>query len=225
MAAPGFSTTLDDLDGMAASGILLLSDPGAPRRDRRERPPDGQGTLLRGPDRAALRGLLRGAPAVKFAPDYVACVLNDVFEDAKAQFLVAADGDSLRAPGDARRAGHRLAGRRPRACRGARLHRSRRRSPGAVRRHLRGPVLLRRTADRGAVRRGRRRTAAHRTLAQRHRHDDVPHAPARDGAGADRRDARRCAGRCSTSRRGTPRTSFPRTLIRSRRSRRRSRIT
>ena len=24
---------------------------------------------------------------MKFAPDYVACVLNDVFEDAKAQFL------------------------------------------------------------------------------------------------------------------------------------------
>ena len=24
---------------------------------------------------------------MKFAPDYIACVLNDVFEDAKAQFL------------------------------------------------------------------------------------------------------------------------------------------
>ena len=144
----GFLHDLDDLDGMAASGILLLSDTelhaavaASGRRTVKER----FCADLIVPRYEAFYGELR---PVRFAPDYVACVLNDVFEDAKAQFLsplmaihyahlvmlveqgivVAADG--------------------ARACRGARLDRPRRRSPGAVRRHLRGPVLLRRTADR-----------------------------------------------------------------------------
>ena len=72
---------------MAASGILLLTDPelhaAVAARGRRTVAEN----VLRGPDRAALRGLLQGAASVKFAPDYVACVLNENFEDAKAQFL------------------------------------------------------------------------------------------------------------------------------------------
>ena len=46
---------------------------------------------------------------MKFAPEYVTCVLNENFEDAKAQFLEPADAHPLRAPGDAHRAGDRPA--------------------------------------------------------------------------------------------------------------------
>ena len=49
----------------------------AARGYRRGVPPDGQ------PDQPALT-----APDMKFAPEYVTCVLNENFEDAKAQFLV-----------------------------------------------------------------------------------------------------------------------------------------
>ena len=105
--------------------------------------------------------------AVKFSPDYVACVLNDNFEDAKAQFLCAADGDSLRASGDARRAGHRLARPTRRAlARGARRASI---STRSARSRYDGTYedlffYVERLIV-GAVRRGRRRPAAHRALA------------------------------------------------------------
>ena len=76
---------------------------------------------------------------------------------------------------------------------------ARRRPAGGLRRQLRGPVLLRRAADRRRVRRRGRRPAAHRALAQRHRHDDVPHAAARDGAGRAGRRRCGCARCCSSS--------------------------
>ena len=181
----GFLHDVDDLDGMAASGILAAERSRASRRDRRERPPDGQGTLLRRPDRAALRDLLRGAPAVKFAPDYVACVLNDNFEDAKAQFLAPlmaihyAHLVMLVEQGIVRRP---MAARLPRRSTPSISTPSARCSYDGTYEDL---FFYVERLIVGAVRRGRRRTAAHRPLAQRHRHDDVPHAPARDGAGAD----------------------------------------
>ena len=116
---------------------------------------------------------------MRFAPEYVTCVLNENFEDAKAQFLaplmrihyahlVMLREQGIVSPADAGaiRGGARfdLHGGSP---------------PGGLRRHLRGSVLLRRAADRGCLRRRRRGTAAHGALAQRHRHDDVPDAAAR----------------------------------------------
>ena len=99
---------------------------------------------------------------MKFAPDYVACVLNDVFEDAKAQFLaplmaihyahlVMLVEQGIVSPADGRALAAALDSVDLDAVRQVQL-----------RRQLRRPVLLRRAADRGAVRRGRRRTAAHR---------------------------------------------------------------
>ena len=54
---------------------------------------------------------------------------------------VAADGDSPRAPGDARRPRHRHRSGRPHPARRARLHLDERRPGDALRRPLRGPVL------------------------------------------------------------------------------------
>ena len=146
---------------------------------------------------------------MKFAPDYVTCVLNDNFEDAKAQFLsplMAIHYAHLVMLAEQRHR-RRQTPRTPSA--GARRDRSRRGSRGAVRRHLRGPVLLRRSADRRRVRRGRGRPAAHRALAQRHRHDDVPDAAAGDGAGAGRRDAGAAPTCCSTLAARHPGDVFP----------------
>ncbi len=67
---------------------------------------------------------------------------------------------------------------------GARLDLAERHPVHAVRRHLRGPVLLHRAAAGQGVRRGRRRPPAHRAQPQRHRHDDVPDAAARVHRGA-----------------------------------------
>ena len=138
----------------------------------------------------------------------------------------AAAGDPLRAPGDAGRAGHRLRAptRARSATRSTAICRDTR-PPRALRRHLRGPVLLRRAPDRRARRR-RRRPPAHRAQPQRHRHDDVPDAAARASSSTCstatlelRGDAR------SASPRRTARRCSRRTRTRSRRSRRRSRTT
>ena len=56
---------------------------------------------------------------MRFSPEYVRLVLNENFEDAKAQFLVAADGDQLRAPGDAGGAADRRRATKPHAIRAA----------------------------------------------------------------------------------------------------------
>ena len=103
---------------------------------------------------------------MKFAPEYVTYVLNENFEDAKALFL-AADGDPLRAPGDARRA----AASSPRA--DARAH-PRRRSTRSRWTTVRASpydgtyedlfFYVERLIVAG-LRRGRRRPAAHRALA------------------------------------------------------------
>ena len=97
----------------------------------------------------------------------------------------------------------------------------------AVRRHVRGPVLLRRASAGRGVRRRRRRPAHTRPQPQRHRHDDVPDAAARVASlallGARRSALRARAPR--SRRRGTARRCLPRTRTRSRPSRRRSRIT
>ena len=132
---------------------------------------------------------------MKFAPEYVTYVLNENFEDAKALLLVAADGDQLRAPRDARRAGDRLADGRARAARGAR-----RRLAGRDSRASRTTAPTRICSSTSSawsiagLRRRRRRPAAHRAQPQRHRHDDVPDAAARvhpRAAGARRFDLRR----------------------------------
>ena len=136
---------------------------------------------------------------MKFAPDYVTAVLNDNFEDAKAQFLVAADGDPLRASGDARRAADR-AGETPRAPSGRRSMRSiwtrcgRSRYDGTYEDLF---FYVERLIVQ-AMRRGRGRPAAHRALAQRHRHDDVPDAAAGAGPGGGRWRRCGCATCCST---------------------------
>ena len=127
---------------------------------------------------------------MKFAPEYVTNVLNENFEDAKELLLVAVDGDQLRPPGDAGRAGHHFSRRRARAARRARRHLARQRPRGALRRHLRRPVLLHRAPDQAGVRRRCRRPPAHGAQPQRHRHDDVPDA----AAGVHRRRWRRDAG-------------------------------
>ena len=75
------------------------------------------------------------------------------------------------------------------------------------------------------LRRGRGRPAAHRALAQRHRHDDVPDAAARADPGARRGVAAAARACCSTSPRATATTCSPRTPTPSRRSRPPSRTT
>ena len=70
------------------------------------------------------------------------------------------------------------------------------------------------------VRRRRRRAAAHGALAQRHRHDDVPDAPARAASSACWRPRSRCAARCSISPSAIARRSSRSTRTRSARSRR-----
>ena len=93
----------------------------------------------------------------------------------------AADGHSLRPPGDARRPRHRQRRRRSPAARVARPRLARRHPPHSLRRHLRGSVLLRRTSAGWRLRRRRCRPPAHRAQPQRRGHDDVPDA----AAGAD----------------------------------------
>ena len=159
-----------------------------------------------------------------FAPEYVTHVLNENFEDAKVLFaaplmaihyahlvmlaaqriISAEDAHAIRVALDA--VSH---GRSP--CR-------------ALRRQLRGFLLLRRAADRRRVRRRRRRPAPHRAQPQRHRHDDVPDAAARVHSRARRR--RRSTARALLDLADRHRdTSSPSTRIRSARSRRRSRTT
>ena len=117
---------------------------------------------------------------MRFAPEYVTNVLNENFEDAKAAAPGAADGDSLRPPGDAGRAGHRLA-RPTRARCATRSTASRSTSVRDVPYDGTCEDLFfyieRLIVE--AVRRRRRRPAAHGAQPQRHRHDDVPDAAAR----------------------------------------------
>ena len=163
---------------------------------------------------------------VKFSPDYVRIVLNENFEDAKAQFLVplmAIEYAHLVMLAEqkivvARRGGAR-SGRRSTASR------SDDDPQGRIRRHLRGSLLLHRAARRRRLRRGRRRPAAHGALPQRHRHDDVPHVAAAADPRGDRRRRWRCGARSSRWPTATARRCSPRTRTRSRRSRRRSRTT
>ena len=127
---------------------------------------------------------------MRFAPEYVACVLNENFEDAKALFLAPlmaihyAHLVMLAEQGIVGRADGRPSWPALDAISASR------RPAGPLRRLVRGPVLLRRAADRRGCGGGRGRPAAHRAVAQRHRHDDVPDA----AAGVD---PRRCSrARC-----------------------------
>ena len=101
----------------------------------------------------------RAGALMRFAPEYVR---TSSTRTSRRQGAVprAADGDSLRAPGDARRAGHRHAA----TTRTRSATRSTRSREHDVRRDaydgtLRGSVLLRRAVDRRRVRRGRRPAA------------------------------------------------------------------
>jgi len=117
-------------------------------------------------------------PFMKFAANYVSCVLEEGFEYARAQFLtplmaihhahlVMLAERTILPAADARAIRNAL--------QQVPLEEVRR---GDVRRHRRGPVLPRRAADRRALRGRPRRPAAHRALAQRYRRDDVPDAAA-----------------------------------------------
>ncbi len=162
---------------------------------------------------------------MKFAPEYVTHVLNENFEDAKELLLsplmainyahlvmLAEQGIISAAEARALRD----------ALDGISLEKVR---ASSLRRHLRGPVLLHREPDRSGLRRRRRRPAAYRPQPQRPGDDDVP-----DGAaGVSRRDRRsdaEPARRAARARGASHRKPFTaRTPTRSRRSRRRSRIT
>ena len=137
---------------------------------------------------------------MKFAPEYVAYVLNENFEDAKELLLVAADGDSLRPPRDART--RRASCPRPTRTRCA--TRSTAMSQDEIRRvsydgtyedlfFYVERLIVAACGDEVAG------PAAHGALAQRHRHDDVPDAAARVHPRPAGGDASRCAARCSTS--------------------------
>ena len=145
---------------------------------------------------------------MKFAPEYVTYVLNENFEDAKALLLSPlmaihyAHLVMLTDPGDCLGQGCARAARRPRRDLAGRD------PPREVRRHLRGPVLLHRAADCRGVRRRGRRPAAHRPLAQRHRHDDVPDAAAGAHSRPARGDVRAPRARSSTSSTATATTIF-----------------
>ena len=139
-------------------------------------------------------------PVMRFAPEYVTYVLNENFEDAKALFLsplMAIHYAHLVMLAD-RRASSRPRTRTPCASALDGVSQDEIRD-GHLRRHLRRPLLLRRAPRQPGVRRGRRGTAAHRALAQRHRHDDVPDAAARAGARRCWRRRSPCAARCSIS--------------------------
>ena len=156
---------------------------------------------------------------MKFAPEYVTCVLNENFEDAKAQFLLplmrihyahlvmlaeqgivaAADAGTIRGALDAV-------------------------STDEVRRvtydgtyedlffYVERLIV---SAGRG----GSRWPAAYRPLPQRHRHDDVPDAAAGAGAGGAGAVAAPAAGAARPRWPRISRTSSPRTRTPSRRSR------
>ena len=120
----------------------------------------------------------RYTPLMAFAPEYVHYVLNDNFEDAKALFLsplMAIHYAHLVMLADTGIVSRADAHRIREALDAVALDEVRGRP---VRRLVRRPVLLRRRAARGVVRRGRRGPAAHRAQPQRHRHDHVPDAPA-----------------------------------------------
>ena len=120
---------------------------------------------------------------MRFDPEYVACVLNENFEDAKAQFLAPLMAHPLRASRHARPNGHHPA----RAMRTRFASRSTGFRCAEIRQAAYDGTcedlfFYRRTPDRRGVRRGSGGSAAHRALTQRHRHDDVPDAAAGDGA-------------------------------------------
>ena len=124
-----------------------------------------------------------------FAPQYVRCVLNENFEDAKRLFLTPLLSVHY-AHLVMLRSGDCLGRRCARPARGARRDPAKRGGPGRLRRGLRGPLLLRGAAAGRAVRGGGGRAAAHGAQPQRHRHDDVPDGAAPARAVAARRHAR-----------------------------------
>ena len=123
---------------------------------------------------------------MKFAPDYVACVLNDVFEDAKAQFLSPLMAIHYAHLVMLVEQGIVSRGRWPRAFAAALdsvdLDAVRQVQYDGTYEDLFFYVERLIVAQCGDDVAGRLHTAR---ITQRHRHDDVPHAPARDGAGAD----------------------------------------
>ena len=144
------------------------------------------------------------AASMKFSPDYVRLVLDENFEDAKARLLgplMAIEYAHLVMLADQEIVTRAEARVDPR---GARRDLARRDPQGPLRRDLRGPLLLSRAAGRRRLRRGRGRAPAHRAVAQRHRHDDVPHV----AAAVDPRRHRGHAGaaaRADSARRPVPR--------------------
>ena len=161
---------------------------------------------------------------MKFAPDYVACVLNDVFEDAKAQFLaplmaihhahlVMLVEQGIVSPADGRALAAALDSVDLDAVRQVQYDGSYEDLFFYVER-----LIVAQCGDdvAGRLHTARSRNDIDMTMYRMRQREMVL---------ALVTGRLRCAGRCSTSRRATPRTSFPRTLIRSRRSRRRSRIT
>ena len=159
-----------------------------------------------------------------FDPEYVSQVLSENFEDAKTLFL---------SPLIAIHYAHLVMLRERDIISAADAHVLREaldsislsRHPGrALRQHLRGSLLLRRSHPRECVRRIGGRPSPHRAQPQRHRHDDVPDAAAGVHRRADRRRAG-AEGGAARPRRATATRCLPRTRTRSRRSRRRSRTT
>ena len=137
--------------------------------------------------------------------EYVHTVLNENFEDAKALFLeplLAIHGAHLVMLAEQDIVTRPAARTQRRPHRGVPRHGP----PHAVRRLLRGSVLLRRAPHRRARRR-RGRAAAHRPQPQRHRHDDV-RAPARLRPRPVRRHAG-AAHHAGRHRRGPPRDGVP----------------
>ena len=155
---------------------------------------------------------------MKFAPEYVHYVLNDNFEDAKALFLsplmaihyahlVMLAETGIVSRDDAHRIREALDAVSLDEVRDVRFDGTCEDLFFYVERLL---------VD--VVRRRGRRPAAHRPQPQRHRHDDVPDAPAGVRAGAGRRGARAAREPPRSRRRSTATRSRRRTRTRSRRS-------
>ena len=135
------------------------------------------------------------APSLYLSPDAVCPRIHQVrpqreLRGRQAAVRRALDGDSLRAPGHAGRPHDHRPGRHAAHPRSPGRHLGGRHQARRLRRHLRGPLLLHRAPADNGLRRRSRRPAAHRPQPQRHRHDDVPDAPAGVHPGAVRRRAR-----------------------------------